>query len=61
MKKIILDLASPKEMSLEEAITYVQEYKRITKYNYERLYRTFKYQIKGIETKELLRLAGIKG
>ena len=61
MKKIILDMASPKEMSLEEAITYVQEYKRITKYNYERLYRTFKYQIKGIETKELLRLAGIKG
>ena len=60
MGKIVLDLAKPEEMTLEKAITYVQEYKRITKYNYERMYRTMKYQIKGIDTKELLRLAKIK-
>ncbi len=58
--KIILVGATNKELTLEQAIDYVKSYKQITKFNYDRLYRTFKYQIKGIETAKLLRLAGIK-
>ena len=59
-RKVVLDLAKPEELTLEQAIQYVKSYAQVTKFNYERLCRTFKYQIKGIDTAELLRLAGIK-
>lgn len=46
--------ATIKEISKEYAISYVKNYAMITKYSYDRLYNTLKYQIKGIDTKQLL-------
>ena len=60
MAKIYLDLANKEELTLEQAIAYVKGYHQVTKYNYERMFRYMKYQIKGINTAELLKLADIK-
>lgn len=51
---IYFDLATKKEITLEYAIEYVRNYAKITKYSYQRLFDTIKYQIKGIDTKTLL-------
>lgn len=58
--KVLLDLAKQEWLTIEQAVAYVKGYAQITKFNYERLYRTFTYQIKGIDTAKLLNLAGIK-
>lgn len=58
--KIYLDLSKKEELTLEQAVEYVKGYHQVTKYNYERMFRTMKYQIKGIETAKLLRMANIK-
>lgn len=58
--KVLLDLSEQKWLTIEEAVAYVKGYAQTTKFNYERLYRTFTYQIKGIDTAKLLNLAGIK-
>ena len=58
--KVLLDLAKQEWLTIEQAAAYVKGYAQITKFNYERLYRTFTYQIKGIDTAKLLNIAGIK-
>ena len=58
--KVLLDLAKQEWLTIEQAVAYVKGYAQITKLDYERLYRTFTYQIKGIDTAKLLNLAGIK-